>query len=382
MSNSSINRTENAFIARGIDSETASKLRLKNYTLTKLLQSSTNDLRELGLSDEIIRQLRTETRPPIPSSTLNQVLFANRWTCCVCRNAERPIVVHHIDEWATSRDHSPANLAVLCTLHHGEAHTKRALELTLTRERLLDAKQTWENYCKNLDLRLALNKSNFRLSTWFYFNHLRIYEMAKDLKIRFDRLPGHAELRSFGTCNQLGAIIKPHKPDYFMYADADRHALFDYVSEMFFSVIKHTGVLNISDYLDRSLIAPQILIGDIILVQGLHTFSPVKPRIKGADVSEAWRSANGIKISSIINLADATSTSAWCTWLRGQKNVAAIIKVREISRENGEVTIQGTALAIRDQDDDLKKRNYLSRFARAKFNASSNEKINNSENWC
>ncbi len=43
--------TVNALIARGIDSELASKLSVKKYTISSLKQKSEKDLQELGFSE-------------------------------------------------------------------------------------------------------------------------------------------------------------------------------------------------------------------------------------------------------------------------------------------------------------------------------------------
>jgi hypothetical protein len=298
------NATEQALIARGIDSDTARKLRAAKHTVSSLLQGGEVHLRNFGVPEPVIAAFHAGDRPAIPPHILRAVLNDNRWTCCVCRDTERPIVVHHIQEWAKSRDHSKNNLAVLCTYHHGEAHTKRGLEISLTQARLKQQKQEWEIYCRQIDLRLSLKKSELKLSTWFYFNHLRIYELAKNLGIRFNRLPGYADLLELGSCNKDGALLKNIPEDGYMYGDTDRLPLYDYVSEMYFSVIKKTGLINISDHLDKSFV-PQIVEGDIILVQGLHTFSPVSRAKNASDVREVWRKSNRVRVSCQINVGEA-----------------------------------------------------------------------------
>ena len=117
------NPTEKALLARGFDSELAASIRQRGYTLESLKLADDESLFALGLSQAQVGLLRREPRPPIPMEDLTRVLFDNRWVCCVCRDASRPIIVHHIQEWSESRSHAPANLAVLCSVHHGEAHT-------------------------------------------------------------------------------------------------------------------------------------------------------------------------------------------------------------------------------------------------------------------
>jgi hypothetical protein len=356
------NATEQALIARGIDSDTARKLRAAKHTLSSLKQGGETHLREFGVSESVITAFLAGDRPSIPPNILRAVLYENRWTCCVCRDTERPIVVHHINEWAKSHDHSKKNLAVLCTHHHGEAHAKCGLEMSLTAARLKQQKVEWETYCKQIDLRLSLNKSDLKRNTWYYFNQLRIYELAKSLGIRFHLLPGYADLLALGSCNKDGALLKKIPKKGYMYDETDRIPLYDYVSEMYFSVIRKIGLLNISDHLDKSFV-PQLVEGDVILVQGLHNFTPLKRAKNAPEVSEVWRKTNRVRVGCQINLGEATSNSAWCNWLRGQHNVATILLVRKIFREDGIVNVQGTALAIRDPDDGLKKRSYLQRLA-------------------
>lgn len=354
------NRTEQALMARGLDNHTARQLRDAGHTLASLLQDDTDRLREFKVSESVIATFYAGNRPSIPPMVLRTVLHENRWTCCVCRDTALPVVVHHIKEWAGSRDHSKENLAVLCSVHHGEAHNKRGLEISLTPTRLKQQKKQWETFCKQDDLRISLKNSDARLSTWFYFNHLRIYEIAKSVGVNFKTLPGYADLIALGSCTKEGSLLKSIPKDGYMYDGIDRIPLYDYVSGMYFSVVRKTGLINVSDHLDRSFV-PQIILGDIILVQGMHTFSPVSKRRYAPDVSEVWRKANGVRISCQVNLGEATSSSSWSTWLRGQHEVATILVVRKIFRQDGLVHIEGTALAIRDPDDELKKRSYLQR---------------------
>lgn len=57
----------------------------------------------------------------IPSEIAAAVLFRSDRTCCVCREKGRPVQVHHLDE--NPKNNRFDNLAVLCTLCHGETHS-------------------------------------------------------------------------------------------------------------------------------------------------------------------------------------------------------------------------------------------------------------------
>jgi hypothetical protein len=354
-------RTELAIIGMGVDSAKAHELRKAGHTATSLKQTSAENLKNLGISSHAINAFHTSKRPPIPPNTLKQVLYANRWSCCVCRNDKRPIVVHHLNPWKISHDHSFENLAVVCSIHHSKIHTKHELEQNLTMAMLSSHKKEWERQCREADNRLAMKDADLRFTTWFYFNHFRIHEMAKELGVIFKNIPGFQEAESRNICNKSGAIIKACPPDGFLFCDQDRLPLYDYISNLFFSCMQLGNISNISDYLDKGFFSGQILPGDIVMVQGLHTYTPVTPRPKGSEISTVLRKTNRVRIVSTINLEGATSTSSWCDWLRGQKNVCQILRVQEISRKDGNLVIEGTTLAIRSRDADFKHREYAAR---------------------
>ena len=90
------NPVERALMTRGIDSALARKLREEKWTLAKLRMQRPEKLLELGLSESVVPKILGKGRPPIPTDLLIKTLYDNRWLCCVCRDAERPVVVHHI----------------------------------------------------------------------------------------------------------------------------------------------------------------------------------------------------------------------------------------------------------------------------------------------
>src|SRR5260370_29369036 len=92
---SPVNRTEAALMGRGIDRATAARLRGEGWTLGKLKAASEAKLKKLGLNDRFITALRMEQRSEIPFESLVQVLIANRFTCCVCHDPTKSIIVHH-----------------------------------------------------------------------------------------------------------------------------------------------------------------------------------------------------------------------------------------------------------------------------------------------
>lgn len=142
---------------RGFDSETANRLDKAGYKLNYLQTREKNELRSLNIREELIDIILREKRPPIPLATLNKVLYESGMTCCICRDKNQGVIVHHIEEYSVSRSHAEDNLVVLCLYHHGEAHTKREFQQNLTPERLRDFKQRWLDWVNQPGNREALS---------------------------------------------------------------------------------------------------------------------------------------------------------------------------------------------------------------------------------
>lgn len=144
-------KTFNALMERGFDSETANRLEKAGYTLSSLTTLDEKTLSYLNISEKLVDIIRKGKRPPIPSKTMNKLLFESRYTCCVCRDRSRGIIVHHIEKYSESHSHDEDNLVVLCLNCHGDAHTTKELQLNLTPDRLRELKKQWLEQVKQLD---------------------------------------------------------------------------------------------------------------------------------------------------------------------------------------------------------------------------------------
>ena len=129
-------RTVDALISRSVNSTLAKELAEAGFTLSTLKQKKQDELLALGLTEESADIILAESRPPIPSGTLRATLYKNRYSCCVCRDSEKPIILHHIVPWHISKNHSETNLAVLCLHHHDAAHSTSSLSVNLTQDKI------------------------------------------------------------------------------------------------------------------------------------------------------------------------------------------------------------------------------------------------------
>lgn len=350
------NQTELALIARGVNVASARTLREGKWTLAKLQQQSHQQLIDLGLTDDAVRALRRTGRPPIPTETLVKTLFANRWVCCICRDAKLPVIVHHIEAWAKSHDHSEKNLAVLCSIHHGEAHAVRTLELSLTADRLKKMKVAWERKVRRLDTTAIFNSTQLMGCQWWYFNHLRIFETARAHNVDLTQLDGFQGARSANLCDDNGVLHESHG---LLYRASAALILQHYMTNILQASLADIRVQNISDDLDRGTLKCLIAEGELIFVQGSYTFSDLPPSSLGEDSVSGRRQVNGVEISFVFNRNEGTSGSARNLWLRGKQNLGCLLRVNRLHKDlKGRLHIAATVLAIRSAHAELKSRFY------------------------
>ncbi len=177
----------NAMLARGIDSETATRLMDEGFTINKLKTAKSDELLNVGLSAKQIEAVQHGARPPIPPGTLYKLLYESRRICCICREPNRSIIVHHIDGWAESRSHDEDNLVVLCLEHHDLAHTRKDLALTLKPDEIQAAKEQWRNQTKLFDVAAVLGVAVRDQARWDYVNYTRFFELVPARKMMLGR---------------------------------------------------------------------------------------------------------------------------------------------------------------------------------------------------
>ncbi|MDX2303543.1 MAG: HNH endonuclease signature motif containing protein [Microscillaceae bacterium] len=148
--------TFRALLARGVDSEKANKIVKAGYTIQNLSTCKPDELKDIGIDESDLELILSSSRPAIPDEIVDNLLYKSRRTCCICREKEKSVIIHHLIEWNKSKSHLEENLVILCLHHHDEAHTKRELSLNLTPERIKVAKKKWETEVEKHDKELLL----------------------------------------------------------------------------------------------------------------------------------------------------------------------------------------------------------------------------------
>lgn len=353
------NPTVTALMRRGLPDDLAKKLHTDGHTLAALQQMPESDLTRLGLTAETIAAIKKGGRAIIPFDSLAKVLWANRYVCCVCRERNLSIILHHIEPWATSFNHSPDNLAVLCLEHHAKAHTTGTLGQNLTARQLKDFKLKWEAEVGALDARAILDASRQDSHHWLWFNHVRLFEIAERMEIRLPDLTGYREAVHTRMIDRAGYPTGINDNAPYRYAGGDGRYLYQYVRSLMEAVLEKALIYNVSDDLDPGFLGSAVRQGDLILVQGKHSFKRIKDPAQGpGQVSQVRRTANGVRVSFTIDRWEAVSTSAWGSWLLGTQRCASILRIAAIEREGSKLHLRCTGIATGTFLDGLSTRVY------------------------
>lgn len=346
-------RTINALLSRGLASELAANLSAKGFTLKVLKLMKAEKLSQIGLSEFDIKKIHSGERPPIPDSTLINLLWRNRRTCCVCRKQNKSIIVHHIEEWSVSRDHSIENLAVLCLDCHDLAHTKKYLSQNLTPKELRENKNIWEIIVSKQDTQTIFNlKTSHSSARWDWINCRRVFELFEKLDFTISNLSKFNSLKEGGFIDERGFItddlkwsIDKKRRRYFLdFGDAFKIAF--YLDSILDVVIKNTPVIDITPILNkRSELKALVEMGSFISIQAPFYFSTIADGLSDVDeVKKAYYRGYKLKVEFTFQPWYCTSSSAKHGAMSGRHVQTVFGFVRDISTYDDELIISLSCL--------------------------------------
>jgi len=336
------NKTFNALIARGFNNSLANSLIAKGYTVSKLQKEKENTLKKLGIDDALIKML-FEKRPPIPTETVNKLLYESKRTCCICRDESRSVIIHHIEEWHINHNHNEENLAVLCLQHHDEAHTQRKLSLNLSPKSILDSKKRWIEEVKSSDRKVILDLvSNPNYSHWDYFNHNHIFGLYIQNNISNDNFRATSQLMHLNLINDLGTFsLERVQNRMHLYHFGNGYLMYSYMSELFYTILKKLPFIDITDKFTRNNIKSLIQVGAYIAIQAGFYFKQEKK-----DLRKGYYEKRGIKIEFIVDPYECTSVSSYTCHMSGHKTATMIALVKSIVEDKSQLLITVSCLAI------------------------------------
>ncbi|YCH29703.1 HNH endonuclease [Erwinia sp. D4-22] len=346
-------RTINALLSRGLDSELAANLSAKGYTLKALKQMKAEKLSQIGLSEINIKQLHAEERPPIPESTLINLLWCNRRTCCVCRKPNKSIIVHHIKEWSISRDHSIENLAVLCLDCHDLAHTKKQLSQNLNSKELQNSKTRWETIVSKQDIQTLFNlKTQSKSARWDWINCRRVFELFEGLGFSISNISAYSNLIEQGFIDEKGFItddltwgLSGKVRRYFLDFGGSFH-IAAYLGNILEIVMENTPVIDITPMINRrSEIKALVEMGSFISIQAPFYFSSINSGVPDVEeVKEAYYQGYNFRLKFTFQPWYCMSSSAKHGSMSGRHVQTVFGFVREISTYNDELVISLSCL--------------------------------------
>lgn len=330
--------TINALIGRGIDSEKAQLLASK-YTLFQLQKLTNEKLLSLGLSNDNINSiLDTNSRPPIPSKTIKQLLFKSKFTCCVCRDKNQPVVIHHIEEWHKSKNHSEENLVVLCPNHHDKAHQRGGLSLELTPKRLKEIKNEWENLCQKEDAYYLLTLSQGQNSRWDWFHIQRMHELYKKQKINLSQNDSFCILQDKNLLDLDGYInlskIKELARESHFTDWGDGFHVYHYLTDIIDCILNNIKFIDITSILkDKGILEKLVNQGDYIGFQGRFYFK----QLEDGKLKKAYYRISGVRIYFVYDPYFCTSCSSKHCSMTGNKVITVIGRVLSVSKDEDSV---------------------------------------------
>lgn len=291
--------TEEYLLGMGADTSSARNLSMR-LNVANIQAMNMDQLNGLGLTKDAIEAIHSK-RPPIPVKNLRSVLEANFYVCCVCKNRNFNVVVHHIRPYAKSKDHSISNLSVLCLVHHSEAHSTRDQVQNLTPDKIATCKETWEEqtiYIKN-DIAIAQGSSPWNAPCcWDWVNFPRVVETLRARNLNAVEGYGYDELRKSNIVDESGEFIgstwqktKVKDNDYFT-AGEHQFKIASHIGKMLEVIAQEVPVFDLTSYLSTcpSFIGSSIVEGDFISVKAPFIY---RKSFSGAMIAtaetEAWR---------------------------------------------------------------------------------------------
>jgi hypothetical protein len=291
-------------------------------------------------------------RNRVPSKLSLRVLYECAYTCCICRNRRRPVQVHHIDK--NPRNNVEENLVALCSICHGEAHTKHDLSQNLSAGKIKKYKRRWIADVAKRSSKAMLPSANADQAVWTYINHERLYQFIERAGCQFDQ-EWFAELKARGVIDSLGMpqpVVQPsaHKHTWTVYDRLpyyDRHQVHRLHTKTIDEFIRTVHPIDLDEIWRKSLIKSLVSSGTICFCIRAFYFKQEQhyPEEKVAD-RLAYAQARGIKVQFRISTRNMFGTSAIADSFSGHKVAAALFAVKSVNQEERKLVIYGTPLAL------------------------------------
>ena len=299
-------------------------------------------------------------RPSIPAAIKRQVLYDCAYVCVICQKCT--IQIHHIDK--NSSNNTPENLVALCQEHHGEAHTKRDLTISLTAIDIRNAKVKWTKEVRQQRAKAATACYQRRAAgdflgmgvSWGYINHGRIASMlTKEMLSRVTQ-ENFATCKNRGLVDAQGMIIPQQvsrKPSsyiqgsiYDQFSHGDDHRVHRLYSEIVDLISISSDAVHVADSSwTKSWVRQFIVPGRFIFLNRRHAFSKIDESDR--NVTRLARSKKRkISYEYLVETKDMFGTSSMTVSFKGVAKCAALLLVKSIDDTGSDLTVHCTPIAL------------------------------------
>jgi len=276
------------YIQYGVPNKWAEKFEVKNLTVSNFRSLKKKELvTKYKISENHVDLVKhCIKRQPVDEDTIQLLLENSNFTCCLCKDKSgQGYIIHHIKEYAASKDNSYSNLAVLCPNHHDLAHrTGIALTNRITPDQIKKAKIKWEKAVEDHNVKIVLKDGKLR--DLDFVNIPRILELCYEV---FGNIPAtdHTALllreklikkdNSLNLSQLKGITDNVHTPLMF-FGPYGSTALRRHYFELLKLCINKLDFQDIDDLLSKRKVLSSGFIGTYCFyVGGLYGNRPARP---------------------------------------------------------------------------------------------------------
>lgn len=345
-----MNKTLKALLELGIDNIKAEMICSQKLSLNDLKLKENLALTQLGFTEDEIIAIHSTPRPPIPEDNLKNIFYKSRFSCAVCRDKNKGVIVHHIEPWEKSHSHEESNLILLCMDCHDKAHSYHEISKNLSPKILRGLKKEWENktWVNDTEIIIKSISENSPLGfgvCWDWFNVKRLFEVLEMLNVN------KKILNNYIPDDLMNSWLKiDEKKKYWV------EGIYDFNESEYLKEIINTLVRSVKFNLLNTLWSIEgiatLKSGDFIVFQKDFYFKEID---KNSKTRLCYSKRDNIRIEYIIDPWYCMSSSSYYLHLTGHQKSTTFGIIRDIESNENETVIKASLLAMGISFADIKK---------------------------
>ena len=189
-------------------------------------------------------------------------------------------------------------------------------------------------------------------ATWDFFNHQRLFDLARMANLKLRDFTSFEELRQYGMLTHDGLIASPKtwkvgRPSFRLYDVYEAMHLYFYTKQILEAVIKTLPIIDLSNRWSKSEIEALVKPGAWVGLQAAFYFKKLNRVSKGRNQRRrGLRRRDGIEVTFEFDAWESTSSTSQNCHLSGYQTAVVIILVRSIQKNPQLLRISASCLAI------------------------------------